>query len=442
MGEGLSLQEAIRDHNDPMLVIGRIVEEALRLIPRASGSVIELANGNDLDCVCGAGTMATAVGLRLRIDGSLSGLAFSTGATLRGDDSETDPRVDRDACRLVGAASQVCVPLRRGNDAIGVFSVISSSPRAFNDRDVATLTGLAEFITTAITTASEMSKVSGALLVGGGESAAPDSLEMSTFVANVLHPGVASDFEAALRVERVLATRDFTVVFQPVIDLRSDQLVGVEALARFLSGPYRPPDEWFAEAHRVGKGVELEHAAISAALSSADKLPTQSYVAINVGPQALQSAELPRVLDSFDARRIVIELTEHVEIDDYPEMRRVLMTIRERGVRLAIDDTGSGVSSLSHIVKLAPDIIKVDKELIGGIDFDPVRRSLVAAVVAFAPELGAKIVAEGIETEAELSTLRQLKVDYGQGYFLGRPGPLEMLSTYHAYVNEQVRSNS
>jgi EAL domain-containing protein (putative c-di-GMP-specific phosphodiesterase class I) len=159
---------------------------------------------------------------------------------------------------------------------------------------------------------------------------------------------------------------------------------------------------------------------------------------VNVGPQALQSPELPRVLDSFDLRRVVIELTEHVEIDDYPELRRALMTVRDRGVRLAIDDTGSGVSSLSHIVKLAPDIIKLDKELIGGIDFDPVRRSLVGAVVAFGPELGATIVAEGIETEAELDTLRDLNVDCGQGYLLGRPGPTEMLHTYRLSDNKQT----
>ncbi|MGB9113002.1 MAG: EAL domain-containing protein [Acidimicrobiales bacterium] len=424
------LRRAFGGVNDPMVVMRRIAAEALRLIPRANGSVVELANGNELVCVCGAGSMAEPAGVRVRVDASLSGLAFRTGATLRGDDSETDPRVDRDACRRFGSISAVCVPLRRGNTTVGVFSVVSSSPRAFNDRDVATLTGLAEFITTTITMTSELHKIADELINTSTVQSGPDAGAMSTFVANVLTPGVADEVELAQRVGRVIAAHAFTVVFQPVVDLRTEQLVGTEALTRFLPGPYRPPNEWFAEAHRVGRGVELEHAAVTAALRCANLLPAETYIAINVGPEALQSPEMPTILDSFDPRRIVIELTEHVEINDYPQLRRTLMSIRECGVRLAIDDTGAGISSLSHIVKLAPDIIKVDRDFIQGIDFDPVRRSLVAAVVAFAPELGATIVAEGIETEAELVTARELKVDCGQGYFLGRPGPVEMLQQH------------
>ena len=110
-----------------------------------------------------------------------------------------------------------------------------------------------------------------------------------------------------------------------------------------------------------------------------------------------------------------------------------------RGVRLAIDDTGSGISSLSHIVKLAPDIIKVDKELIRDVDVDPVRRSLVGAVVTFAPEFGATVVAEGIETKGEFEALRELGVECGQGYFLGRPGPLDNLDAYRSSASLRLR---
>jgi len=107
-------------------------------------------------------------------------------------------------------------------------------------------------------------------------------------------------------------------------------------------------------------------------------------------------------------------------------------TLRQHGVRLAVDDTGSGFSSFAHIVKLAPDIIKLDIDLVSGIDLDPVRRSLATAVVAFAAETGAKVTAEGIESAAELACVKSLGIHYGQGYFLGRPGPLEALAGYQA----------
>ena len=148
------------------------------------------------------------------------------------------------------------------------------------------------------------------------------------------------------------------------------------------------------------------------------------------------------MLDAFDPRRIVVELTEYLKIDDYPQLRTALMSIRERGVRLALDDAGSGYAGLSLILKVAPDIIKLDMELIRGIDFDPVRRSLVAAVVSVSRELGATVIAEGIETKDELDTLRELGVGCGQGYFLGRPGPLEMLDAYSVRAAGSFRVKS
>ncbi len=427
-----------------MLVLDRIAEEALRLIPQADGSVVELADGEELVCVSSAGSGAGATGARLRIDGSLAGLALRTGSTLRSDDTARDPRIDPVVSRRVNAVSVVSVPLRRGNESVGGLTVISSSPAAFDDRDVATLTGLAEFITTTITASSELSKITDELFTARHAgtttgSAAPDADAMSRFVANVLHPGVADDIEASQLIERILADQWFVMLFQPVVDLRSGELVGVEALARFLPGPYRPPDAWFAEAHRVGRGVELEHAAVRAALSHSDELPPDCFIAVNVGALAIASPEMPRVLDRFDARRVVLELTEHLKADDAPQLRRALATLRERGVHLAIDDVGSGFSGLSLIVRLAPDIIKVDMELVRGIDFDPVRRSLVGAVVTVAGEIGATVVAEGIETEGELETLRQLNVDFGQGYLPGRPGPPGILDSFRTRVGGRFR---
>jgi EAL domain-containing protein (putative c-di-GMP-specific phosphodiesterase class I)/putative methionine-R-sulfoxide reductase with GAF domain len=429
---------------DPVPTMNRIAEEALHLIPAADGSLVELVDADELVCVCGAGKLASAVGLRLRIDESLSGLAVGSRSTLRCDDAVSDPRVDRQAARRVGAVSLICIPLLRGEThPLGALVVTSSSPNAFGDRDVATLTELAELITATIRTAFELTAIAGATLAqihaGPASDDSPDVTRITRFVTNVLNPGVRSDIDAAERIERVLNRREFNTVFQPVVDLRSGEIVGVEALARFRPEPYRTPDVWFAEAHRVGRGIELECAAVRAALSYGDRLPADCYLAVNIGPQAIASREICPLLDAaFDSARVVVELTEHFQVDDYPQLREALSAFRTHGIRLAIDDTGSGISSLSHIVKLDPDIIKVDKELIRHVDVDPVRQSLVAAVVMFAPELGAAVVAEGIETKGELDALRRLGVGCGQGYFLGRPGPLETLDTHQATASARM----
>ena len=416
--------------------MGRIVEGCLQLIPGAEGATVELAEGETIVYACCSGTLAGALGMRLRLDDSLSGLAVRSGSTLSCTDTETDPRVDRDACRRVGAASMVCVPLRRDGQAVGVLKVISSSVGAFDDRDVATLTGLAEFVTTTIAASTELHHAADTAL--STASAGPDveheaaAARISAFVAHVAHPGVAASVDAAHRIDEVLETKAFVPVYQPVFELATKRLAGVEALTRFLPGPYRTPDVWFAEAHQVGRGTELELAAVDKALSFAGHLPPGCHIAVNFGPEALEHDKAAGALGAIDPHQVVVELTEHVHIDDYPRLQATLKELRARGVRLAIDDTGSGFASFSHIVKLAPDIIKVDMELICGIDVDPVRRSLVGAVVTFAADTGASVVAEGIETDDELETVCQLGVGYGQGYLLGRPGPPELLDAYRA----------
>jgi EAL domain-containing protein (putative c-di-GMP-specific phosphodiesterase class I) len=121
----------------------------------------------------------------------------------------------------------------------------------------------------------------------------------------------------------------------------------------------------------------------------------------------------------------VIELTEHIDFGQYPGLQGALVRLRKSGVRLAVDDAGSGYSSLTHILKLAPELIKLDRELVCGIDIDPVRRALVTALVLFAADTGAEILAEGIETSDELDVVRRLGVRYSQGYYLGRPAALK-----------------
>ncbi|HEV8420861.1 MAG TPA: EAL domain-containing protein, partial [Actinomycetota bacterium] len=131
-----------------------------------------------------------------------------------------------------------------------------------------------------------------------------------------------------------------------------------------------------------------------------------------------------RLLRQAPATRIVVEITEHAQVADYAELLEALGDFRSRGGRLAIDDAGAGFASLRHVLVLLPDVIKLDISLTQGIDRDRNRRALASAMISFAAEIGATIIAEGIETRDELDSLRSLGVRYGQGFYIGRPRQL------------------
>ena len=225
------------------------------------------------------------------------------------------------------------------------------------------------------------------------------------------------------RCRRVLAGDGLSMVFQPIVDLTSHSAVGMEALARFPSPPPRP-DLWFEEAGAVGLRDELEVAALRAALDKLPSLPGDTYLSVNLSPETTISSDGQRALASVPPDRVVVEITEHARVEDYDVLGEALGPLRRQGARLAVDDAGAGFASLSHILRLAPDIIKLDITLTRDIDHDSARRALASGLIAFATEIGASIVAEGIETAEELETLRALGVTLGQGYFLGRPAPL------------------
>jgi EAL domain-containing protein (putative c-di-GMP-specific phosphodiesterase class I) len=214
------------------------------------------------------------------------------------------------------------------------------------------------------------------------------------------------------------------IVHQPIVDLRDGRLAGVEALARFDVEPERPPEVWFGEAATVGLVLELELTAIHAALADLDRMPRKAYLSINMSPETALSPQFGELLGRSHPERLVIEVTEHARVDDYDELGEALRGLRSRGVRLAIDDAGAGFASLRHILKLEPDLIKLDMSLTRHIDADRAKHALAAGLISFANEIGAAIVAEGIETEGELEALRGLGVVFGQGFFLATPGPM------------------
>ncbi|WP_304639135.1 sensor domain-containing phosphodiesterase [Pseudomonas sp.] len=227
------------------------------------------------------------------------------------------------------------------------------------------------------------------------------------------------------RVQKVLAEQQFSILYQPIINVALNRLVGHEALALFHPQPKRSPDKWFFEAHQAGLGEELELMLVARALEGLAAFPADSYISINLSPETIIGGRLEEVLKRHDLNRIVLEVTEHTSVSDYADIARHLAGLRRRGLKLAVDDAGAGFASFRHILKLNPDIIKLDASLIQKIDLDKPSRALAAALIRFAEEIGSKVVAEGVETESELAVLRELKVSKAQGYLLGRPAALD-----------------
>lgn len=226
------------------------------------------------------------------------------------------------------------------------------------------------------------------------------------------------------RIGSVLRGDGMTIVFQPILEIAAERMAGGEALSRFTVHPQRTPDVWFREAAEVGLHIELEVMAVQKAIEALDALPEPLYLAVNVSPATAMSRELAGTLGRCDLRRVVLEVTEHAAVGCYQELTLALAPYRQAGLRLAIDDAGAGYSSFQHILRLAPDIIKLDMSFTRDIDKDPSRRALAAAMVRFSADTGARLVAEGVETSEELDILRALGVTFAQGYFLGKPGQL------------------
>jgi EAL domain-containing protein (putative c-di-GMP-specific phosphodiesterase class I)/putative methionine-R-sulfoxide reductase with GAF domain len=419
-----TLAALLREFSDPLSVMRRITDEVLALITAAEGAAVELVDGDSLRCVCGAGTLQEMVGTRVSVEASLSGLAVDQGTTLLCHDARQDPRIDQAAAAGVRAVSVVVVPLRCTDRLVGALNVAATRPNVFDERDVATLAGLSSFMTAVLTAAADLTGAADQLMSAAGNHDGADTAGMTGFVANVLRPGALTDVRAAQRVEHVLTQRQFVMVYQPIVDVRTGRVEMVEALTRFTPQPVRPPDAWFADAWRTGFGPELELAAVEAAMADVNGVPASARMAVNLNPHLVDHPALGAALEASGPQRIVLELTEHVAVEDYPMVRQAIGSLRDIGVQLAIDDTGSGFASLSHILKLDPDIIKLDRELISGIDHDPVRQSLATAIVHFSADIGADVVAEAVETADELSAVRDLGIRLAQGFLLARPGAL------------------
>lgn len=230
------------------------------------------------------------------------------------------------------------------------------------------------------------------------------------------------------KVRSIIDRGQIEMVFQPAVRIDRPEVAFVEALARFPGSEPSSPAGWFHAAHVAGLGTELELLAIDSAIAQIDNLAGATALSINVSPDTLLSKGLAERLSNAPAERLILEVTEHSPITDYASVGRALDRFREKGMRLAIDDAGAGYASLRHILNFKPDIIKLDISLSRDIDSDPVRRALAAAMIQFAWSIGAELVAEGVESPAELAALRELGVTIVQGHLCARPSPLSKLA--------------
>ncbi len=228
-------------------------------------------------------------------------------------------------------------------------------------------------------------------------------------------------------IDGILAHQRFAAVFQPLVEMTTGQVVGYEALTRFLDGT---PDEIFAKSRVAGASVELELAVAREALgafTTASERTSGMWLNLNLSPDALRRPDAVELLGGWPFE-IVIEVTEHEPIEDYGLLRDSLARLAH--CRLAVDDAGAGYTSLTHILRLHPDFIKLDMSLVRGISQDAARQAMVAGIMHFARETSTRIVAEGIEEAADAATVRELADSIGlgsligQGFLYGRPAPL------------------
>ena len=261
------------------------------------------------------------------------------------------------------------------------------------------------------------------------------------------HVALAWTDQQAAEIAALLAEPEaIKSVFQPVVDLVSGHLIGYEALARFSPSPGRSPEAWFAQAHGCGLGPELDAAAIRAALEPEGR-PMETHLALNVSPSALTSEAVANALPS-NLEGLVIEITEREFVPDDETLAGALRELRNRGARIAIDDAGAGYAGLKQMMRVRPDIVKLDRDLIKRIHADPARMALVESFVRFAWRIGATVCAEGIESLDDLAVVSDLDVQWGQGFVLGRPAaPWALVSPVAAGVcraalAEALRSGS
>ena len=300
------------------------------------------------------------------------------------------------ATQLIPIGSHLSVPLRMSDGRVyGTFCCFSHKPDpSLNQRDLGMLRMFAEQVAHQIDADLQCSR---------GRS------------------------EKTERIRSLFTQHAPSMVYQPIYRLSDMAIVGAESLSRFSIEPRRPPDQWFSEAAEVGLQTPLELRAIRNALDGYQPVwqSERLYLGVNSSASTVIDGGLDEAFDSYPRRHLMLEITEHDLVEDYDRLVRALAPLRAQGIQVAIDDAGSGYASMRHILNIDPDVIKLDMSLTRAIDFSAQKRAMASALIEFGRQTDCRIVAEGVETAGEMETLRVLGVHAAQGYYLGRPVPME-----------------
>ncbi|MHB8245832.1 MAG: EAL domain-containing protein [Acidimicrobiales bacterium] len=229
------------------------------------------------------------------------------------------------------------------------------------------------------------------------------------------------------QIERVIRAGEIPIAWQPVVSLVTRSVLGYEALARFTRFSARDqlsPTAWFSAASSFGLRDALEMVAVRSACAQRDRLPKLVFISLNVSPATVVSPQLEMAIRGPCSDRVVLEIAEDAVADANADVKVALERLRESGVRIALDDTGSGLVSLRQLLGIHADIIKIDTDVVRDIDTDVPKQAIAFALKSLAERSGAMSFAEGVETEEEAAMLRSLGVEAAQGYLFGRPSLL------------------
>ena len=229
----------------------------------------------------------------------------------------------------------------------------------------------------------------------------------------------------ASRVERALAGDGVYSVYQPIVNLRTGRVVGVEALARFRDGAGVSPMARLSEAQEIGMRRDLELAAIRAAVGSAELLPPAWFLSVNASPATLAWSRFEEERDDWPLAQMWFEVSLRDDPAVWFERLGDLWAASDVRPQMALDDTGATSASLKTVHQLEPDVVKIAPELVRGVDHKPDQQALVSTIGVFAKEVGAVLLAEGVESQAEADTLESIGVRLAQGYLFGAPDDLD-----------------
>lgn len=249
-------------------------------------------------------------------------------------------------------------------------------------------------------------------------------------------------------LKNVLHNKKIKILYQSIVSLKSGDILGFEALSRGPAGSsMESPLNLFKAAEYYDCLLELENLCHETAVSTATSSFNEYYLFLNISPSVINKANNHRLFllnllktHNLKSANIVLELTERNAIDNYPEFREILYEYRNQGFLIAIDDAGAGYSSLQAIAELKPEFVKIDMSLVHNIDKNPTKKALLETLVDFSYKIGAKIICEGIETVEELITLAGMGCDYGQGFFIGKPGPLN--TGISSDIRQNIKNNT